>query len=466
MRVSDEFKRAGYFWLPSAPDRRIPGTLTIRDGGKIELEVVGLFDESVDGLNKAINGKDELDRINGHIEKYGLVTLDNCFYRNKNISFGGISKSTIHVNRAFVGVAYDDKEVVLLNELQFSVEGIDEWVGLSGIKVQHNFEERTASITYVPPNEISLDLHDGMKLLITFSWTLPCFSSQREAKITQKTFFKIESENERPIDDFVSAAYKIVTLLCFAIDKTVCIEQVSATSNSITQDVGDGRTVPVRMSIYYASLPFENNPPKIDWHSMLFRFGEIADDAERIINNWLEAYEEIDPALNLYFSTKTGAHKYLESRFLALAQGLETYHRRTSNDKLMEETVFNELKERLIMQCPEASREWLSKRLSHGNELSLSQRIKSIIEPFKELLGNSAARSKLIRSIVDTRNYLTHYDESLESAAIAGRDLWLLCQKMEAIFQLHLLQVLGFTKTEVKAVFDNSHELQRKLNEI
>lgn len=466
MRIKEEFKKHGYFWLPSAPERRIPGTLVITDGGNIELEVVGLFDKSNEGLNRALNGKDELERIVGHIEKHGLVTLDDCLYRKTNISFGGISKSSIYANKAFIGVAYDDKETALFNKFQFSVEGIDEWVGLSGIKVEHEYERRTASITYSPPEEISLNLNNGMKLLITFSWTLPGFPHLKEAKITQKTYFKLLSEQELPLNEFISVAHKITTLIGFAIDKTVCIEKVSATSNVIVQDIGDGKTVPVSISIYYPSLPYTKSEPKIDRHRMLFGFGQIGEDAERIINNWFDAYDVIDPALNLYFSTKTGAHKYLDGKFLALAQGLETYHRRTSNEKLMDDAVFKELTETLIKQCPEENQEWLSGRLRHGNEVFLGRRIKSIIEQFKELLGTSKERNKLIRTIVDTRNYLTHYDKSLESASASGRDLWLLCLKMEAIFQLHLLQVLGFTQAEVKSVFDNSHELQRKLKEI
>lgn len=466
LRIKEEFKKSGYFWLPSDPERRIPGTLVITDGGNIELEVVGLFDESIEGLNRDLNGKDELERIIGHIEKHGLVTLNDCFYKNKNISFGGISKSSIIVNKALIGVAYDDKEIVLFNNFQFSVEGIDEWVGLSGIKVEHQFEKQTASITYSPPEEISLNLNNGMKLSITFSWFLPGSPNAKEAKITQKTYFKLSSEQERPLNEFISAAYKITTLLSFAIDKTVCIERVSATSDAIRQAIGDGKTIPVSISLYYASLPYTKIEPKIDWHRMLFRFEQIREDAERIVNNWFDAYDEIEPALNLYFSTKTGAHKYLESKFLALAQGLETYHRRTSNEKLMDEAVFKELTENLIKQCPKENQKWLSGRLQHGNEVNLGRRIKSIIEPFKEFLGTSKERNKLIRTIVDTRNYLNHYDKSLASVAASGRDLWLLCLKMEAIFQLHLLQVLGFTQAEVKSVSDNSHELQQKLKEI
>jgi len=465
LRIKEEFKKSGYFWLPSAPERKIPGTLIITDGGNIELEVLGFFDEIIEGLNKAQNGKYELERIIGHIENHGLVTLEDCFYKNKNISWGGICKSTVSVKKALIGVAYS-KEIVSINTFKFSVEGIDEWVGLSGTKVENQLEKRTASITYSQPEDISLNLKNGMNLSITFSATAPRFPNTTEAKITQKIYFKLVSEQERPLNDFTSAAYKITTLLGFAIDKTVCLEQVSVTSDAIRLDFGNNNTIPVPISVYYASQPYTKLEPKIEWHRMLFRFELIREDAERIVNNWFDAYEEIDPALNLYFSTKTGAYKYLEGKFLALAQGLETYHRRTSNEKLMDEAVFKELTENLIKQCPEKNQKWLSDRLRHGNELSLSQRIKNIIEPFKKLIGTSKKREKLITTIVATRNYLTHYNEALESKAASGRDLLLLCLKMEAIFQLHLLQVLGFTQEEVQSVFDHSDELQQKLKEI
>lgn len=465
MRIKDEFRKSGYFWLPFAPERKIPGTLMISDGGKITLEAIGLFDESIEGLSKVINNEYELKRIIGYIEKHGFVTLEDCFYKAYNASFGGVSKASIHVHKAFVGVAYGDKEIISFNEFKFSVEGIDEWVGVSGIKIESEVESRKASIIFEPPKEISLNLSGGMNLLITFSWSLPGFPSQKEAKIIQKTYFKVTSEQKLPLSDFISAAYKITTLLCFAIDKTVCIEDVSATSDAIPQDVDNGQATPVSISLFYQSLPYTEREPKIDWDGMLFRFFQIREYAERIVNNWFDAYDKIDPALNLYFSAKTGDHKYLEGRFLALAQGLETYHRRTSSDKLFDEDDFKELTSRLIEQCPKEKQEWLSGRLQHGNELSLSRRIKYIIEPFKEIVGTCKERRKLIRAIVSTRNYLTHYDTSLESESVAGSDLYLLCRKMEAIFQLHLLQVLGFTQSEVNSIFENSHELKRKLKE-
>lgn len=151
MRLDEELQTSGYFWLPSNSEQKIPGNLVIKDGGEIELEVVGLFDNSIDGIRVAMNGSVTIDRIIGHVERYGLITLDESFYKNRNISFGGISKSKIHVNKAFLGVAYKENEEIFFNSFQFSVEGIDEWVGSSGIRVEHFLEKSLRLLLTLPP---------------------------------------------------------------------------------------------------------------------------------------------------------------------------------------------------------------------------------------------------------------------------------------------------------------------------
>ena len=127
---------------PLSPREKIPGTLNISDGGKIELEVVGLFDETAGGQNSAISDSGEFERIIGNIEKHELVTLDGCFYKHWHPFSNGISKSLLHVSKALLGIAYDDKDPLLFNTLKFSVEGIDEWVGLSGIKLNMKIERQ------------------------------------------------------------------------------------------------------------------------------------------------------------------------------------------------------------------------------------------------------------------------------------------------------------------------------------
>jgi len=452
--------KTGYFWLPERYEKKIPGVLIIKNGGDIELEVVGLFDDSI----KSLNDDDDLNRIIGHVEKEGLVTLENCFYTRKNHAFGGISKSKLRVNKVLSGVAYDENESVTFNSLSFSVDCLDEWVGISGISTDSDWKNNTATINYILPENISYDLNNGMKLEICFSSTLGS-SQTTEAKITQRVYFKLISEELRPLDDFTEIAYKLTNFLCFAIDTTVALKDLSATSKEIQRN-GVGKKYPVPVKVYYPSIPFVENAPDKSRHRMLFTYGTIKSNAHDVFNNWLRAYEVMAPALSLYFSTKNGAQKYIDGKFLALAQGLETYHRRTSDEKLMDSSEFDSLISTIKESCPEEHVEWLSGRLMHGNEINLGKRLKRIIEPFKDKLGSNKERSKLLRKIVDTRNYLTHYSENLKDNAADGKELWILCQKMEVIFLLHFMKVVGFSDEEIESVVENSYLIKQKINKI
>jgi hypothetical protein len=462
LRVKEEVERLGRFWLPSAPDRKITGTLSISDGGNIGLELTGVFEENeIEALEKY-----NLKRIVGQIEQDGYITLEDCSYRATVWPFGGgVSKASVSARTIFIGVGYDEADDPVFNTLAFSVEGIDEWVGLSGIKVDYQHERPSATISYQPPEEILLNLNNDMRLLITFPWCLPSSQNAWEAKITQKTYFKLISTVEKKLDDFTAVAHNLTTFLCFAVDETVCLNSLTATSDNLRFNINDTETAPAQIGIYYQSLPYSKDEPKIDPRQMLFRFGQIRNHVERIINNWIKAYDQIDSALNLYFSTKTGAQQYLDRKFSALAQGLETLHRRTSDEKMMDESKFKELVGIIVDQCPEEHRAWLEGRLQHGNEISLARRLKSITEPFKADIGTSRQRCKLITNIVGVRNYLTHFDESLKEKMVHGRNLLVLYLKMEAIFQLNLLQVLGFTPQEIKSILKNSYKLKQKLSE-
>lgn len=462
MRIKEELKKSGYFWLPENEDKKIPGTLSILDGGKIELEVVGLFDESIE----ALNGNDDLRRIIGHVEKDGFVTLENCFYRNKKITFGGISKSTVHVNKVISGVAYGKDEAITFNTVSFTVEGINEWVGITGIKTSRSSDYKTATISYIPQEEIVYNLQTGFKLHIFFGYTLPGSDNTTEAKITHQTYFKLSSDDAKEFSEFGKIVHRITYLLGFAVDSTVTISDVSATSNEIVREISKEKTVPVTMKLYYPSLPFSDNVPKIDKHKMLFRFADISGNAEHVFNQWLSTYSIIRPSLGLYFSAVSGDHKYLDGKFLALAQGLETYHRRTSNETLKDEAEFRAMIASILWSCPKQNRRWLRGRLYHGNEINLGQRIKRIIEPYKSYIGSSKQRNKFIRGVVNTRNYLTHYSEELEKDSLKGSELWSLCQKMEAVFQLHLLQQLGFEEFDIQRLLSNNYKLKQKFDEI
>ena len=263
MRIKEEIKRLGDFWLPSEPDRKVPGTLSISDGGNIELEITGHFHDNLDEVFSTLfdNDSTDLKRIVGLVEEDGKVTLDDCYYKGPFNFIGSPSKFLIHVGRVFTGVAYNEGAIPLFNTLTFSVEGIDEWVGISGINVDYQHEERgiTATISYQPLADVLFNLNNGMQLLITFEWTLPGSSIIKEAKISQKTYFKLVSQEARKLSDFISVARKITTFLCFATDQTVSLDSMEATSNDYRENIVDGTAILIPINIYSPSRPYSKD---------------------------------------------------------------------------------------------------------------------------------------------------------------------------------------------------------------
>lgn len=464
MRIKEKYNRSGYFWLPGKEERKIPGMLSITDGGKIELETLGLFEDSL----KHLNENTKIDRIIGHVEKDGPVTIEDCFYTKKTFSFGdsNISRSKIIAHRVLCGVGYKQSLELKFNTFSFSVDCLDEWIGVSGINIDDDDASNKINISYTPPENINILLNNGMKLKVCFAYPPPSYPMLQEAKITQRAYFKLESEELCEINKFTSVAFKITNLMCFAMDTIVAIKNVSATSSEIYDSDEYGNKYPIPIIIYYQSLPYIENTPNKNRHDMLFNYTTIKDNIQQVFNNWIDAYKYLSPAFNLYFSTKNGSQKYIDSKFLSLAQGLETYHRRTQGGQLMESEIFESLVSTLLETCPDEHIEWLKGRLIHGNEINLRKRLKLIIEPFKKYLGTSKERSKLLKRIVDTRNYLTHYNENLENEYATGRDLWVLLLKMEVIFSLHFLNIIGFTTKEINNVVKNSYPLKQKIEEI
>ena len=464
MRIKEEIKRVGEFWLPASPKNKISGTLLISDGGNTKLELAEPLDSSLSAMFSF--NSDNLGRILGHVETDGPVTLDNCYYINnrRSIVRGGlIASDIIGVNRVFTGFRYEKGVSPRFNEFTFSVEGIDEWVGISGIEVDAQFEKSALTISYNRPEDISLDLKDGMQLVITFAWTPPGFPNAQRAEVTQKTYFKLVSQGARELEEFTSVAQKITAFLCFVMNEIVCLDEMTAFSDNLRETFPDGRTALIPVEIYCPSWPYAKNEPAIDEWDMLFKYEDRQNRVESIINRWIDNYEQITPALDLYFLTKAGTLPTMNLQFLTLVQALEAFHRRTSDEKHMDADECKEICKKMIGECPEEHKDWFRPKLLRANELTLKNRFERMTEPFGNFMCGER-RPQLIKSIKDTRNYLTHYDSDLESKAAKGEGLKFLCRKMNALFRLQFLKLIGFDEQEIDDIVDKSFYFKGECN--
>ena len=407
MRIREPYKKFGFFCFADDPENEIPGILSVRDGGKAQLEVFSLH--RIFSLYRSVNKNPQ--HIIGTAEGQGQVTLSNCRCYSE-CHRRGIYKYIFQAKKTFVGCQYKENEKNQFNAFYFSVEGLHKWIPRNWAGAQ------LASIAYKMDNNISLSFQYAEETRLEDN--INCLTEH----ITQKACCKIFSKEAQDLDKFISISQKITQFLCFVMNDIVCIDEpVQITSDKMQKELSNKTKIPVYVKLYYPSRPFiKNSPEDIQ---PLFMFKLIEHNMEQTINNWIKIYNTTHPALELYFSTQTGENRFLDARFLTLIQSIEAYQQRVSRKRL--QTIE-----------------------------SLTQ----FIRPFEKWISDKNA---LIEKVINARNYFTHYNpktEETEKKKIYEK-LPALYLKLETVFQMTLLKALGFDDAKIKSIMLNNIKSSR-----
>lgn len=458
MILTTDLEEFGYWWLPEKPDNKIPGIIKCTKRGRVELEINGAFS----GL--LIDVDTNFPIILGMTRKGEAVTLLRCFVINQNLTSPGMQTLQIFAHFLLVGMHVDSLEDLQFSRATFRLQGLDKWVGLSGIDTDYDFKKKSTTINFTPPAPVEAVLSDGITISIRFSWHGPnLVKGVSSATIRQKTHLRLEFEKLIRYEDILKVIGKVNNLLCLAIDEPVGLTEVQLATFELKRQVANEEYLE-DIAIYFQSLPEGSERLKINEHNMLFRYKDIQDCFGEVINRWLEHYEKLEPAFNLYFSLVKKEDLFLENRFLSMIQGLETLHRRTGKNTSISEIDHNKRIQCILELVPGEYQEWLSQKLTYSNEPSLRTRLKELVKPFSDLYGNRKKREAFVNDVVNTRNYLTHFDERLVGKAVSGVDLVPLIQKLRTLFVLHFLLFIGFDQTSIRGVFQTSQKLNFNQN--
>ena len=152
LHLVDSHEWSGLWWLPDAPDERVPGVLRYdRDGGA-ELTLIGTFEDRVmtsprPGVTHVHEGTRSWDVILGVAEKRE-ITLLGCIPTSTNRSFGARVKSpdkqVVSAQSALIGVHAANTEAALFEGLQISRRGRRSLGGRRGLLVVDRRPRRDA----------------------------------------------------------------------------------------------------------------------------------------------------------------------------------------------------------------------------------------------------------------------------------------------------------------------------------
>lgn len=467
MRIEKDIVKQGYWWLPDKPDDRKIGTLQISDGGEISLDLVGIFNGSfeqteITEVHFGANSINTYERIEGILEDGEYVVLGNCHNKSSSFRIGrGLSKSVISSRFAFVGEAVERIKEIKFSKVIFSIEGLHEWLdSFSGIGSVIKWDDEGKKIEggeihYGLPEPLEFDLENGFKLAFDISIQTNSTPNFSEVTISQEKSLEIEFQEAFELTEILGIINRVRNFFCFSVDKRLSIK-------SVKLFVDDIENQPNYVNLYYKSQITERNTGDFDIHQMLFHFCDISDCFPNILNNWLKYYEILEPTFNLYFSVIWN-NPPLENRFLLIAHALESLSRRTHEGTSMPKKLFENLSKILLEAVKnedESFTKWVEAKTKH-NEFYLGQRLELLIEPFKKIFGSEKERKSFVFRFCATRNCLTHFSEDTCKDAYQGEDLINLCNKSEALLQLHLLRQIGFPEDKFEEVINR--RIKRKI---
>lgn len=478
MKLSNPIEESGFFWIPEDPERKFPGILKISESGETTLEITSLSNIALNvALSYRKTGKHlfgdpfsatstPFERIVGR-SKRGYVTLEDCrvIGRRTQLSRAVIASILISARRAFIGVDYGKGSSITFSTFRFSVEGLDEWLSITGSQPEYVFEGNNLTINFSPPEKIKICLPEQeMELEFDFNLSIPAGFNITETKITQKAHISLKSSELRPLDNFLTVAYRITHFLRFAIGKTVSMTSATGYSKEMIGETAmneKGYEIPIE--IFFRQNTMSEESFKIDRNEMLLSYGYIQDELQDVIVNWLKSYQKFERTFNLYFAYKAGIHRDSESEFLSLVQSLEAMHRRESQEKLMPDDEFESIMKNVLGNIPERRRSWMEHRMRYANELSLRKRLKKMIEPFRKFYGSGSESDSFIKAVVDVRNQMVHSDTELPKSSSDTKKTIVLCAKLQSLLQLHLLRIIGMDGKNIEKIIEENVVLRSNL---
>jgi len=453
------FEYKGQWWLPNKPEKAVSGTLRYSHNDGAVLELIGSFEDSgkmhkmprpVVILGTSSNGKD--------------ISLHGCFLIQGRTSYPGFSTSSYFASMVFVGVHFPKTEDVRFRSMNVRFSHFDEWANMSGIKIDHSDEEDVV-IRYRRPNDIRVAVGDDFTIAITTRATFPTLTLvQKKASVEQQMIVRIETVHEASIEGYHSIIQHLQNFLCLAVREPVHVLNMEGETEA--NKMNDLAYYPP-VGIFYKSPYISETPESLLGWDMLFTYQDISADFEVLLRNWFEKADVLKPICGLYFGVLNNPLQYLENQFLSLVQAAEAFHERIYGGRYLQDSKYKALVfTPLVNAIPDVNqdlKESLKNRLKYGNEYSLRTRLSELLDEcgkiVPQLLGN---RKEFINKVLDTRNYLTHYDQELYKRAARGQALVSLTKKLRILMEVCLVTQTGLDANKAMNLFGKHRRVREE----
>lgn len=445
------FEHQGTWWMPNLPDDTVPGTLSYDPAEGCRLSLIGEFEGT--GLNSTANDE-EPNVIHGVINGVGLVTLYDNLQISSLISIPGHPTQSYYSRYALVGANIEAPESFMTSQCEFRLTHLEEWLGHNPFKIQFpNNGQTRIELRARSPDQEQLPLHSSDMTLKTSTSYHRQGDEIREVNLEALAWLVLEPSRPKHFTAYWNLVSQIRDLVALSLGERVYISDVAF--RGMEEEIAPGKTRRGRIICYYEQSP---TPVQVGGgpHRISIRLDDFADKKEELVNRWMVLNEDIRPSLDLLFAVLYN-DMYTEVKFILVSQAIEALHRLLWPSTYVGEEQYEAVWQKLVDSIPQTTPQHLKDRLTqtlrYGNEYSLRRRLRDLSQRIsdagdEEIVGMNIS---FINDVVNTRNYLTHYDDSLKSAAKEGTDLVRIHNKLALAVMYFALTELGVPKEKITA---------------
>lgn len=427
----DRREYAGLWWEPERESGVLLGTLTIEQGRPV-LEVQEDFGRTlIPGTGRGRNYPLETKlRIVGGDDK-SLITLEKVQGIGRGAEGLGPRTARYEAQVALEGKRFAEGERVAFDEISIHASDLNAWTQVSGFKTvleTESLDEKdrvvATEIRYEAPEDVRIPLPQGEEILISFICMGKGLGGGSDrVELRQESSLRWRFAHPLGVFEVFERVGQIRNFLSLAVGRLVSITSVTGFQDSYTHH---GTDLPRPIELHWG-IPHNPEPPEDFGHPahMLFTLADADPDPSALLQRWIERQGRLEPVFNLYFGALYDPDPYLEVKFLAFAQALETYDIR---------------------------------RRGQPKRASLAARTRDVLSRYEEV-SRQIVGDDIEAFVVDfrnTRNYYTHYDPGLEKKAARGGALLLLTTQLQTILEMSLLGELGFPGQAIEEILDRS----------
>lgn len=462
----DNFELKGIWWLPEQPDLQISGILSFNNEKKIILELLGSFHEI---KSFGVGNFFQPEIILGVTDNGQFCTLFRNVETGTQLNFPGIQKSIIESQNLFIGKHFNAPDEICFSSFRANFTNLENWLVKRPFSMEIPDKDKNSEwkLTHKWPTEFVAKIEEFNSVIESTHEFNTGGDLIRNAIWKSKAYLKITPDDPKHFKWYWDVIYDLCNLLTLLIGETTYIIHAKAFGDDI--EIRPGQKTKETIELFFTQKK-PNINEGIHPFEMIIPFPRIAEKIDRVISLWFSKAQNLRSVYDLFFGTFYNPSMYLQFQFLSLMQAIESFHRVTKGGKYLSNEDWKPYSEKLAneisVELDSGHRESLKSRIKYGNEYSLRKRFGELLQTLDEktLSVLSPSEDYFTGVIVDTRNYLTHYDDELKDTSLKGADLYWANQRLRIFITILLLKEIDIEENVILNSMRENNKISQILN--